>query len=145
MNRIQYLLDDDVDLESLPAPAFGSPAIAPPDAENPHCIFTPQHYEPNYAYPLIVWLHGPDDDQRQVNRVMPLVSLRNYTAVGPRGRTPARFPAAFAGRRMPTASPWPKSASSVRWPPRGGDSTLPPSASTWPATIAAGRWPCGWR
>ncbi len=48
-------------------------------------MFTPQHYERNYAYPLLVWLHGPGDDERQVTRVMPLVSLRNYVAVGPRG------------------------------------------------------------
>jgi len=50
-----------------------------------HCLFLPLHYEANYAYPLLVWLHGPGDDQRQVKRIMPLVSLRNYVAVGARG------------------------------------------------------------
>src|SRR5262249_32018297 len=48
------------------------------------------HYERNYAYPLVVWLHGPDDDERQVIRVMPLVSTRNYAAVGTRGTLPSR-------------------------------------------------------
>ena len=43
------------------------------------------HYEQNYAYPLLVWLHGPDDDERQLQRIMPLVSMRNYVAIGPRG------------------------------------------------------------
>jgi phospholipase/carboxylesterase len=50
-----------------------------------HCLFVPLHYEKNYAYPLIVWLHGRGDNERQLKRVMPLVSLRNYVAVSPRG------------------------------------------------------------
>jgi phospholipase/carboxylesterase len=50
----------------------------------PHTVFVPLHYEPNYAYPLLVWLHGPHDDERQVQRVMPELSLRNYVGVGPR-------------------------------------------------------------
>ena len=54
----------------------------------PHALFVPMHYEPNYAYPLLVWLHGPGDDERQLQRVMPLISLRNYMAVGPRGVSP---------------------------------------------------------
>jgi len=86
MNRIQYLVDEQVDLSLVPAPHVPAPVVAPPcDRENPYCLFTPRHYEPNYAYPLVVWLHGPDDDERQVTRVMQLVSLRNYVAVGPRG------------------------------------------------------------
>jgi phospholipase/carboxylesterase len=48
------------------------------------------HYERNYAYPLIVWLHGPGDDERQVTRVMPLVSMRNYVGVGVRGTVERR-------------------------------------------------------
>jgi phospholipase/carboxylesterase len=51
----------------------------------PHALFAPLHYEPNYAYPLVVWLHGPGDDERQLQKVMPLISLRNYVGVGPRG------------------------------------------------------------
>jgi phospholipase/carboxylesterase len=51
----------------------------------PHALFAPLHYEPNYAYPLLVWLHGPNDDERQLQRIMPLLSMRNYVAVGPRG------------------------------------------------------------
>jgi phospholipase/carboxylesterase len=46
-------------------------------------FFVPLHYEPNYAYPLLVWLHGPSDGHRQVKQVMPHVSLRNYVAVAP--------------------------------------------------------------
>ena len=47
--------------------------------------FSPLHYEPNYAYPLLVWLHGPNDDDRQLQQIMPLVSMRNYVAIAPRG------------------------------------------------------------
>lgn len=52
---------------------------------NPHATFAPIHYEPGYAYPLIVWLHGEAGNERELSRVMPLVSMRNYVAVGPRG------------------------------------------------------------
>ena len=47
-------------------------------------LFAPMHYEPNYAYPLLIWLHGPHDDERQLQRIMPLVSMRNYVAAAPR-------------------------------------------------------------
>lgn len=50
----------------------------------PHAIFAPIHYEPNYAYPLLIWFHGPDNDERQLMRLMPLISMRNYVAVAPR-------------------------------------------------------------
>jgi len=55
------------------------------DEETSHTLFAPLHYEPGYAYPLIVWLHGRGGDERQLLRIMPLVSMRNYVAVAPRG------------------------------------------------------------
>jgi len=63
----------------------------------PHALFAPLHYERNYAYPLIVWLHGPDDSESQLKRIMPLVSLRNYVAIAPRGTMASSetSPAAF--------------------------------------------------
>ena len=39
---------------------------------------------------MLVWLHGPEDDERQLQRVMPLVSMRNYVAAAPRGVSPAQ-------------------------------------------------------
>jgi phospholipase/carboxylesterase len=48
-------------------------------------LLAPIHYESNYSYPLMVWLHGAGDDERQLLRVMPHVSLRNYVAIAPRG------------------------------------------------------------
>jgi len=55
--------------------------------EQPITLFAPVHYEPNYAYPLVVWLHGPGDDENQLKRIMPVVSLRNYVGVAVRGTT----------------------------------------------------------
>jgi phospholipase/carboxylesterase len=48
------------------------------------CLFVPLHYEKNYQYPLIVWLHSNGDDTRQLHRVMPQISLQNFVAVAPR-------------------------------------------------------------
>jgi phospholipase/carboxylesterase len=56
-----------------------------------HVFFAPLHYEKNYAYPLLVWLHGAGDDERQLLRVMPLVSMRNYVAVAPRATAERRW------------------------------------------------------
>jgi phospholipase/carboxylesterase len=53
--------------------------------KSPHSLFAPLHYERNYAYPLLIWLHGCGGNERQLQRVMPLISMRNYAAVAPRG------------------------------------------------------------
>ena len=85
MNRLHKLIDDEFPKALL---SGASVAVAPEPMrgdESAPCIFTPMHYERNYAYPLIVWLHGPDDDERQIAQIMPLVSMRNYVGVGPRG------------------------------------------------------------
>lgn len=50
-----------------------------------HCCFSPIHYEERYAYPLIVWLHGPESNEEEVQQVMPMVSARNHVAIAPRG------------------------------------------------------------
>lgn len=57
--------------------------------EVPTTLFAPIHYEPNYAYPLLVWLHGDGQDERQLIRLMPQVSLRNYVGVAPRAPAPS--------------------------------------------------------
>lgn len=54
-------------------------------AAHPHVLFYPLHYEVGYSYPLLVWLHGRGGDERQVMRVMPKLSMRNYVAVAPQG------------------------------------------------------------
>jgi len=62
-----------------------SALFSPSSSETTCALFAPLHYERGYAYPLIVWLHGRGDDERQLMRIMPLVSMRNYVAVAPRG------------------------------------------------------------
>lgn len=69
-----------------------------------YSLFAPLHYEANYAYPLIVWLHGPGEDEHQLRRIMPSISLRNYVAVAPRGTvaaTAAVIPEAIAASNPP--------------------------------------------
>ncbi len=74
----------------------GGPADAPFEIESGlftpsgrdcrRALFAPQHYERKYAYPLLVWLHGPGrGGEGQLVRIMPMISLRNYVAVAPRG------------------------------------------------------------
>lgn len=54
--------------------------------DSSHAFFAPLHYEAKYAYPLLVWLHGPGrNDERQLVRIMPMISMRNYVAAAPRG------------------------------------------------------------
>lgn len=55
------------------------------DESHPHCLVAPIHYEPGYAYPLVVWLHGDESSELEVRQVMPLLSLRNYVGIAPRG------------------------------------------------------------
>jgi phospholipase/carboxylesterase len=47
--------------------------------------FIPRQYEPNYAYPLLVLLHGRGADEEQLVRAMPALSWRNYVGLGLRG------------------------------------------------------------
>jgi phospholipase/carboxylesterase len=45
---------------------------------------------------LIVWLHGEGNDERQLRKIMPLVSMRNYVAAGPRGTQAAESGKGFS-------------------------------------------------
>ena len=52
---------------------------------SPQTFFVPVHYEANYRYPLIVWLHSNGYNENQIDHVMPHISTRNYMATGVRG------------------------------------------------------------
>ena len=63
-----------------------SSLFTPSLRDSSYALFAPLHYEPKYAYPLIVWLHAQGTDgERQLLSVMPEISTRNYVAVAPRG------------------------------------------------------------
>ena len=90
MNRLQPLPPQSSLAADSVAPNTGasiaSLSICPDGSSlGPHALFAPLHYSAGYKYPLIVWLHGPNDNEHQLARIMPLVSMRNYTAVAPRG------------------------------------------------------------
>jgi phospholipase/carboxylesterase len=96
MNRLQ-LWDKSQDSTDLPLKDDGLSVPASNDRSGGHhAIFAPLHYEPNYAYPLVVWLHGPNDNETQLQRVMPEISLRNYVGVGTRGNVAS--PVGFSWR-----------------------------------------------
>jgi phospholipase/carboxylesterase len=44
-------------------------------------VYVPENYEPNYAYPLIAWLHAAGAPNGRLERRMRLVSERNYFGV----------------------------------------------------------------
>jgi phospholipase/carboxylesterase len=89
MNRLPTLSDLDALSFSQPTMEAANPVsqsllTRSPDASFPHAIFSPIHYEKNYAYPLLIWLHGPESEEKQLLRLMPFISMRNYVAIGPR-------------------------------------------------------------
>jgi phospholipase/carboxylesterase len=51
----------------------------------PMLTFLPTGYEPNYAYPLLVFFHSQGGNEKQMMKLAPRVSRRNYLALGLRG------------------------------------------------------------
>lgn len=51
----------------------------------PLWTFLPQAYEPGYAYPLLVFLHGHGQTESQWMRAIPHLSRRNYLGIALRG------------------------------------------------------------
>jgi phospholipase/carboxylesterase len=61
-----------------------------PQTDLPYATFAPIHYEERYAYPLLVWLHGNSSSEQELRQIMPLVSMRNYVAIAPRGASASK-------------------------------------------------------
>lgn len=57
-------------------------------AGQPISVYLPENYEPNYAYPLVIWLHGDGGSEEDIQLVMPLVSDQNY--IGMAIRAPSK-------------------------------------------------------
>lgn len=67
-----------------PTEGFYDSKVFSPEAL-PLRTFLPVHYEPNYAYPLIVYLHAHGSNEEQVLRYAPHISRRNYISISLRG------------------------------------------------------------
>ncbi|MEZ6109805.1 MAG: dienelactone hydrolase family protein [Pirellulaceae bacterium] len=84
MNRIATLASQVVSKSPSHSSAASQSAVKDrPDL--PHALVGPLHYEKNYAYPLVIWLHGPNGDEGEIRHVIPHISLRNYVSIAPRG------------------------------------------------------------
>ncbi len=111
MNRLQYV---DLSLENRYSKNEANAANRCDDQYRANCNarqFIPVHYEKNYAYPLIVWLHGPTGSECEINQVMPHISVRNYLGVSPRGvvEHPTRHPngdATYTWNQNPQSIEW---------------------------------------
>ncbi len=57
----------------------------PLDLGSPGKIFMPEGYEPNYAYPLVIWFHSCASSEWELDGVASSLSLRNYVAMALRG------------------------------------------------------------
>src|SRR5439155_9722423 len=67
-----------------PAEGFYTSQVQLP-APRPVRTFLPTGYEPNYPYPLLVFLHGHGSSEEQILNLAPHVSRRNYISIGLRG------------------------------------------------------------
>src|SRR5262249_38125843 len=68
-----------------PAEGFYASTVETP-RPLPVVTFLPTGYEPRYAYPLLVFFHGRGGNERQLLRLAPRVSRRNYLSIGVRGQ-----------------------------------------------------------
>jgi phospholipase/carboxylesterase len=65
-------------------------------------VHLPPNYEPNYAYPLIIWLHDEEWTARELLDLMPRISPQSYLGLAIEGLTPTnRF---ASGPMSPTGS-----------------------------------------
>jgi phospholipase/carboxylesterase len=72
---------------SRPAEGFYTSAVPTPQGW-PVRTFLPTGYEPNYPYPLLVFLHGHASSEEQILSLAPRLSRRNYVCIGLRGPHP---------------------------------------------------------
>lgn len=78
---LQALLEfvRNIPTEDIEAAAATSEQVIDPALAD--AVFVPEAYEPNYAYPLIIWLTDTTTRQYELCRVMPQISTRNYFGV----------------------------------------------------------------
>jgi phospholipase/carboxylesterase len=67
-----------------PGEGFYNSEVLNPQPQ-PVRTFLPTGYEPNYAYPLVVFFHGNGGSEVQILKLAPRLSRRNYVCIGLRG------------------------------------------------------------
>ncbi len=75
-------------LTPRPAEGFYTSEVFTPQ-RLPVRVFLPSGYEPNYPYPLLVFLHGHAGCEEQILELAPRLSRRNFICIGLRGPQPA--------------------------------------------------------
>jgi len=73
-----------------PAEGFYDSELQALPRRMPVRTFLPTGYEPNYPYPLLVFLHGHGGCETQVLRLAPRLSRRNFICIGLRGLQPLK-------------------------------------------------------
>jgi phospholipase/carboxylesterase len=61
-----------------PADAVAGTLVSTTESDE---VYVPENYEPNYAYPLIVWLSPSTGGANRLRQLMPVISERNYFGV----------------------------------------------------------------
>ena len=87
LNRSGDLHFDAVTGRSLPTQQTLQASLgrtADREQANAFSFFFPAHYEENYRYPLVVWLHEDGGSQRSLAEIMPHISTQNFLGVGVR-------------------------------------------------------------
>ncbi|MCA9116704.1 MAG: hypothetical protein KDA79_16600 [Planctomycetaceae bacterium] len=98
-------------LEQLQTASFtdqprSSAAVCLRPAGRPLMVAIPRAYEPGYAYPLLIWLHGEGRTESELERIMPQMTDRNFFGLGFRGN-------ASAATLLPGGRTWQTDDSSV--------------------------------
>jgi phospholipase/carboxylesterase len=84
-NRLDRSQEPGIQLDWSHISRQAAPATESARPEAPLALFGPERYEPRYQYPLVVWLHSCHSNERELESVMPALSLQNYVACAPRG------------------------------------------------------------
>lgn len=72
-------------VRSFAAESVSDGARELPTEDLPFSLYLPERYEPRYAYPVVIWLHGNGRNEHQLQQVMPAISDQNYIGIAFRG------------------------------------------------------------
>ncbi|MCR9116861.1 MAG: hypothetical protein NXI22_07900 [bacterium] len=78
----------------VPPPQINEQLLRKATSASPVSLFCPLHYEPNYAYPLLVWIDSAATPGRKLQYVMPEVSMRNYVGAAAANDRAGQLPSA---------------------------------------------------